>query len=151
MKSRQLSVGSIPARRRVAPASRSRSGGGSINTIEASDETDCLERYAEMPAAEKIIMKETADLASDTAHRATAPIISRLRCRMHAPKQAELERLFHKLPQLDDHSRAEIEQFADRLVDTILHPLLESLCDASTSGAPTGLLESLRRLFMIED
>jgi glutamyl-tRNA reductase len=96
-------------------------------------------------------MKETADLPSDTAHRSTAPVISRLRCRMHAPKQAELERLFHKLPRLDDHSRAEIEQFADRLVDTMLHPLLESLLDASKSGTPTGLLEALRHLFKIDD
>ncbi len=45
---------------------------------------------------------------AEAADRATAPVISRLRRGMHVPKQAELERLFHKLPQLDDHSRAEI-------------------------------------------
>ena len=96
-------------------------------------------------------MEETALFASDAVYRATAPVISRLRRGTHAPKQAELERLFHKLPQLDDHSRAEIEHLADRLVDKMLHPLLESLREASKNGTPTGLLESLRRLFMLED
>ncbi len=133
MKSRRLAVGAIPIRRRVA------------------DETDCLGRSAGMPATEKIISEGTARLAPDAADCATAPVISRLRRGIHAPKQAELDRLFHKLPQLDDHSRAEIEYFADRLVDKMLHPLLESLRDASKNGTPTGLLESLRRLFMLED
>lgn len=122
MKSRRLAVGVIPTRRRVAPTGSSRSG-GDIKSVAATDAAD----------------------------RATAPVISRLRHGMHAPKQAELDRLFHKLPQLDDHSRAEIEHFANRLVDKMLHPLQESLRDASKNGTPTGLLESLRRLFMLED
>ena len=108
-------------------------------------------RAAEMPAAERIILEETAQFASAAAHRATAPVISRFRHGMHAPKQAELERLFHKLPQLDEASRAEIEQFADRLVNKMLHPPLESLRDASENGTHMGLLEALRRLFKIED
>jgi glutamyl-tRNA reductase len=123
----------------------------SLDDLHEACDRNRAARAEEMPAAEKIIAEETVRFASDAAHRATAPVISRLRRGMHAPKQAELERLFHKLPQLDDHSRAEIEQFADRLVNKMLHPLLESLRDASRNGTHTGLVKSLRRLFKIDD
>ncbi len=150
MKRRQFSAGAIPTRQRVAPA------GGcwskeSNQSVEATDESDCHSRTTKMPLTEEIILEETDLFASAAAHRATTLVINRLRRRLHAPKQAELERLFHKLPQLDNSSRTEIEQFADRLVNKMLHPLLESLSNASKNGTPTGLLESLRRLFMIED
>lgn len=108
-------------------------------------------RAAELPAAEKIIMDETATFVADAAHRATAPVISRLRSGMNAPKEAELSRLFNKLPELDDDSRAEIEKFADRLVNKMLHPPLESLRDASQNGQHSSLVDAVRRLFRLEE
>jgi len=80
-----------------------------------------------MPAAEQIIHEETSRFFVDANHRVAAPVISSLRRGLLKPKQAELERLFAKLPDLDQHSRKEIEQFADRLVNKMLHPPLESL------------------------
>ncbi|MBA3480749.1 MAG: hypothetical protein H0T51_02945, partial [Pirellulales bacterium] len=47
--------------------------------------------------------------------------------------------------------RGEIAQFADRLVNKLLHPPLESLRDAAQEGPPHGLLDALRRLFRLED
>lgn len=108
-------------------------------------------RAAEMPAAEKIVDEETARFVAEASLRATAPVISGLRRGMHKPKQAELERLFHKLPQLDENARGEIEQFADRLVNKMLHPPLESLRHASKNGTHHGLLDALKRLFKLED
>jgi glutamyl-tRNA reductase len=108
-------------------------------------------RAAEMPAAEKIVAQETERFLSEISHRATAPVISGFRRGMHEPKQAELERLFHKLPQLDENSREEIEQFADRLVNKMLHPPLESLRHASQNGTHHGLLDALKRLFKLEE
>ena len=95
--------------------------------------------------------EETDRFVADALHRATAPVISGLRRGLHGPKQAELERLFRRLPQLDESARAEIQQFADRLVNKMLHPPLESLRDASQNGTHPGLLEALKRLFKIED
>ncbi len=108
-------------------------------------------RAAELPAAEKIVDEETARFLAEASHRATAPVISGLRRGMHKPKQAELERLYHKLPQLDENTRGEIEQFADRLVNKMLHPPLESLRHASQNGTHHGLLDALKRLFKLED
>jgi len=108
-------------------------------------------RAAELPSAEKIVDQETERFLAEMHHRATAPVITGLRQGFERPKNAELERLFKKLPNLDDPSRKEIEQFADRLVNKMLHPPLESLRDASQNGTPHGLLDALRRLFKLEN
>lgn len=108
-------------------------------------------RAAELPAAEEIILEETRRFVAETHLRSTAPVITELREGWHRPKEAELERLFNKLPQLDDASRSEIRQFADRLVNKLLHTPMESLRDASVNGTHHGLLDALRRLFRIEE
>lgn len=108
-------------------------------------------RAAQLPAAEKIVLQETKRFVAEINHRATGPVITELRKGLERPKNAELERLFHKLPELDDASRKEIERFADRLVNKMLHPPLKSLQDASKNGTQPGLLDALRSLFKLEN
>lgn len=123
----------------------------SLDDLKEACQRNMEARAEEMPAAEKIVEAETARFVAEALHRATAPVISGFRRGMHQPKQAELERLFHKLPELDDRSRAEIAQFADRLVNKMLHPPLESIRHASQNGTHHGLLEAVKRLFKLED
>ena len=123
----------------------------SLDDLKEACQRNLTVRAAELPAAEDIVAEETNRFVADALHRATAPVISGLRRGLHEPKQAELERLFRRLPQLDDDARSEISQFADRLVNKMLHPPLESLRDASQNGTHPGLLEALKRLFKIED
>jgi glutamyl-tRNA reductase len=108
-------------------------------------------RAKELPAAEQIVAEETARFVGEVRHRATGPIIARFREGLEQSQAAELKRLFDRLPELDERSRREIEQFADRLVGKMLHPPLESLRDESQSGSPHGLLEALQRLFQLKD
>ena len=108
-------------------------------------------RAAELPSAENIVAQETDRFLANLNHRATAPVITGLRQGMERPKAAELERLFRRLPTLDEAARQEVEQFADRLVNKMLHPPLESLRNASKNGTPHSLLEALKRLFFLED
>jgi glutamyl-tRNA reductase len=123
----------------------------SLDDLTSACERNRQVRAAELPAAEEIVQAE-ADAFMAAAHRRiAAPVISGLRRNMDQPKQAELERLFNKLPELDERARAEITQFADRLVNKLLHPPLESLRDAAEEGPPHGLLDALRRLFRLED
>ena len=122
-----------------------------IDDLERACQRNRAARAAELPAAERIVREETARFIADSHLRATAPVISGLREGLHRPKEAELERLFNKLPELDGRSREEIRQFADRLVNKLLHPPLESLRDASRNGTHHGLLDALRRLFKLED
>lgn len=123
----------------------------SVDDLDKACERNRAARAAELPAAESIILQEADRFASEANRRATAPVITGLRAGLERPKAAELQRLFHKLPDLDEQSRQEIERFADRLVNKMLHPPLESLRDASQNGTPHGLLDAVRRLFRIED
>ena len=123
----------------------------SLDDLDHACEQNQLARAAELPSAEKIVIQETDRFLADFYHRATAPVITGLREGLERPKAAELKRLFRRLPELDEAARREVEQFADRLVNKMLHPPLESLRDASKNGTPHSLLDALRRLFHLED
>jgi glutamyl-tRNA reductase len=123
----------------------------SLDDLAAACELNRQSRVRELPAAERIVLDETDAFMADAHRRAAAPVISGFRRNLEEPKHAELERLFKKLPDLDERARSEITQFADRLVNKLLHPPLESLRDASLEGPPQGLLDALKRLFRLED
>jgi len=108
-------------------------------------------RAGELPDAELIIEEEVNEFVADTRHRASGPVIARLRKGFEELQSAELERLYTKLPNLDDRSRREIQQFADRLVAKMLHPPLVSLRDESRHGSFHALLDALQRLFQLKD
>jgi glutamyl-tRNA reductase len=108
-------------------------------------------RATSLPGAERIIDEEVGAFMADTHYRASGPVIARFRAGLENVQAAELTRLYAKLPDLDDRSRKEIEQFADRLVAKMLHPPLESLRDESRNGTAHGLLEALQRLFQLGD
>jgi glutamyl-tRNA reductase len=114
-------------------------------------ERNRAERAKELPAAEEIVAEETVRFVGEVRHRATVPVIARFREGLERSQTAELERLFQRLPDLNEQSQREIRQFADRLVGKMLHPPLESLRDESQSGSPQGLLEALQRLFQLKD
>jgi glutamyl-tRNA reductase len=78
-------------------------------------------------------------------------VIARFREGLESVQAAELERLYSRLPELDERSRDEIQLFADRLVAKMLHPPLESLRDESRNGNHHGLLDALQRLFQLKD
>lgn len=120
------------------------------------DLTEACERNREaranaLPHAEKIIDEEVRTFIADTRHRASGPVIARLRQGLQTAQAAELERLYSRLPDLDDRSRREIQQFADRLLAKMLHPPLESLRDESRHGSFHTLLDALQRLFQLKD
>lgn len=108
-------------------------------------------RSRALPAAERIIDEEVQAFVADIRHRASGPVIARFREGLENVQVAELTRLYAKLPELDDRSRREIQQFADRLVAKMLHPPLESLRDESRNGSTHGLLEALQRLFQLKE
>ncbi len=108
-------------------------------------------RDKELPAAMRIIEQEANRFMTDLHHRATGPVIERLRRGWQRPKEEELQRLLNKLPELDDRAREEVTRSFDRLVNKLLHPPLESLRDESRHGVPHVLLDALSRLFGLKD
>ncbi|MEX0677800.1 MAG: glutamyl-tRNA reductase [Pirellulales bacterium] len=123
----------------------------SIDDLQAACQKNRRERDRDLPAAIHIVEAETSRFMADLHHRATAPIIKRLREGWQQPKEDELKRLFNKLSELDDHERREIEQSFERLINKLLHPPLESLRSESQQGPPHGLLDALKRLFQLKD
>jgi glutamyl-tRNA reductase len=123
----------------------------SIDDLQTACQKNRHQRDRELPAAIHIVEEETARFMADLHHRATAPIIKRLKEGWQQPKDDELRRLFNKLPELDSRSREEIEQSFERLINKLLHPPLESLRTESQTGPPHGLLEALKRLFQLKD
>lgn len=123
----------------------------SIDDLRTACDRNRRDREKELPAALKIIEEETAGFMADLHHRATGPIIQRLRQGWQRPKEDELARLLNKLPDLDDRGRDEIRQSFDRLINKLIHPPLESLRDESRHGTPHALLDALKRLFQLRD
>lgn len=105
-------------------------------------------RQKEVEKALSIIDQETDAFMKDLSHRATGPIVKRLREQWRDVVDAETDRLFNKLPHLE-RDRAEIEKTIERMVNKLLHPPLEVLRDESREGSPHGLLDALKRLFRI--
>ncbi len=106
-----------------------------IDDLAEACERNRQARTDALPAAERIIDEEVRAFVADTRHRASGPVIARFREGLENVQTAELERLYSRLPDLDDRSRREIQQFADRLVAKMLHPPLESLRDESRNGS----------------
>jgi len=123
----------------------------SVDDLGKACEANRKSRQRQMPAAVAIIDEETRRFMGDLHHRSTAPVIERLRAGWSETGDAELERLFRRLPQLDEASRAEIRQSFERYAAKMLHSPLASLREESRSGPPHGLLDALKRLFDLRE
>jgi glutamyl-tRNA reductase len=123
----------------------------SIDDLRQACQQNRHQRDKEIPAVQRIVQQETEAFLAELNHRHSTPLIRQLRQGWEKPKDEELERLFHKLPELDERSRDEVRQAFDRLVNKLLHPPMESLRHASRHGVPRGLLDALARLFQLKD
>lgn len=122
----------------------------SIDDLEAVCEQNRALRSREVDQALAIVEQETEKFMGEMWHRATGPIIKRLREHHHGVVAEELERLFARLPHLAK-DRAEIERSFEQLVNKLLHPPLEVLRDEAREGTPHGLMNALKRLFRLHD
>ena len=123
----------------------------SIDDLGAACEANRRSRHREMPGALAIVDEETRRFMGDLHHRSTAPVIERLRAGWTETGEAELDRLFRRVPSLDDAARAEIRQAFERYAAKMLHSPLASLRNESRSGPPHGLLDALKRLFDLKE
>jgi glutamyl-tRNA reductase len=121
-----------------------------IDDLEAVCDQNRKARSGEVDKALEIIEQETEKFRSELYHRATGPIIKRLREHHHGIVGEELARLFARLPHLEK-DRADIERAFEQLVNKLLHPPLEALRDEAQEGTPHGLMNALKRLFRLHD
>jgi glutamyl-tRNA reductase len=122
-----------------------------IDDLEEVCEANRAARAKEIDRALTIIEEETDLFMHEVYHRATGPIIKRLREQWHDVRQQEVARLFSRLTHLEDKDRQVIERSIEQIVNKLLHPPLEALRDEARDGTPHGLLDALKRLFHIRD
>ena len=124
-----------------------------IDDLRNACERNQREREKEWPKAKTIIAEETDKFMQALNHRATGPVIQRLREQAHELKKDELERLINKLKltEMNPVMVKEIEKSFDRLINKLLHPPLASVRDDAAEGHSKGLLEALRHLFNLGD
>lgn len=124
-----------------------------IDDLQAACQRNRHEREKEWPKALRIITEETQRLLADLNHRATGPVIKRLREHAQQIKNDELERLLPKLRALggEPAMQKEIEKSLDRLINKLLHPPLSSLKEDAAEGHQKGLVKALRELFRLGD
>lgn len=122
-----------------------------IDDLEATCDLNRNQRSREVKKANTIIEEETALFMQELHHRATGPVVQRLRSQWHEIRAEELRRLFNKMPHLSDEDREQIENSMGRVINKLLHPPLETLREESQSGTPEGLVSALKKLFHIQD
>lgn len=121
-----------------------------IDALEDTCNRNRAAREAEVDKARLIIAEQTRTFMQEIYHRATGPVIHRLREHWTDISRSELDRLYRKLPTLDELQRQAIEATIQRIVNKLLHPPLEALKDESREGTPEGLLHAIRRLFFFQ-
>ncbi len=122
-----------------------------VDDLAAACAANRRSRQRELPRAVAIVDEEARRFMGDLHHRSTAPVIEQLRAGWSETGDAELERLFRRLPHLAAGDRDEIRQAFERYAAKMLHPPLASLRSESHSGPPHGLLDALKRLFDLKE
>lgn len=105
---------------------------------------------ADADAARRIVAAEVADYLAGQRMAEVAPTVTALRQRAFDLVDAELLRLDHRLPGLDDAQRDEVARTVRRVVDKLLHA--PTVRVKQLAGAPGGnaYAEALRELFELD-
>jgi glutamyl-tRNA reductase len=122
-----------------------------IDDLEATCAENRKARTKEIKKAQQIISEETERFMHDVYHRATGPIIKRLREEWHDIRKQEMDLLRKKLSHVEETDLQAMERSIERVVNKLLHPPLEALREEAKAGTPHGLLDALKRLFHLRD
>lgn len=133
---RPLLIFDIAMPRNVAPAVGKLQGVRlcNLDDLENAAEAHRRERESAIPQAEAIVNEEARLFAEWQASRVITPVIQQLRAQAETVRQAELEHLIRRLPDLDDHHRRLLDDFSHRLVNKLLHQPTIRLKEQSAEG-----------------
>lgn len=118
-----------------------------IDDLQAVVQETLAQRQREMGHCLGIVEDECQQFNRWLRRLAVTPTIAELSERLHELKRLELEALRHKLPDLPDEAREEIERMAHRLVNKILHQPIKTLRESSSAERPDSFLAAALRLF----
>jgi glutamyl-tRNA reductase len=115
-----------------------------IDDLQQRATANRVRREAEIGPAEAIVEQGVARFAEWWRAREVVPVISRLRARADAMREAEVQRALARLPHVDAASEAVVRALAARLVNRLLH---EPLTNVKEGPEGANLAIALDRLF----
>jgi glutamyl-tRNA reductase len=147
---RQLVICDLGMPRDVDPAVAGLPGVFVVDMDRIQREPSARAAAADAEAARNIVAAEVAQYLSLQRMAEVTPTVTALRQRAADVVEAELLRLDHRLPGLDDAHREEVARTVRRVVDKLLHaPTVRVKQLASAPGGDT-YAEALRELFELD-
>ncbi len=123
-----------------------------IDDLTRIREQTLAERREHIAPAEAIIAQEQAKFVSGWHHQRNGMVIRSLQAECEAKRQQILKRLFGKLNgKLDERDIREIEGAFRLFQNQLLHAPITALREASAEGTQHGLLETIRKLFGLQE
>jgi len=120
-----------------------------LDDLQQVIEASIVQRRQTIPEVERIIEEELSLFWSDYQGRTVAPTIRQLREQAERIRQAELNRMYHRVD--DEHTRELVEQFSHRFMNKMLHHLTRNLRDKAGQQDGALLVAIARDLFGLED
>jgi glutamyl-tRNA reductase len=108
------------------------------------------EHAADVEATREIVVEEVAAFLGWQRAVSVAPTVVALRDMADAVVRAELVRLTGRLPELDPHARAEIEQTVGRVVDKLLHAPTVRVKQLAEEPGGQSYADALNKLFGLD-
>lgn len=118
-----------------------------LDDLRAVSEAHYAVRQSAIPAAEQIAAEEAEAFLRWQASRAAVPVIQTLRARVEEIREAELRRLFGRMPEITDHDRQAVEEFSRRLVNKLLHEPTQTLKQKTAAGDGEQYIGLMQELF----
>jgi glutamyl-tRNA reductase len=118
-----------------------------LDDLQAVSDSYRAQREGAIPQAETIVEEEALAFAQWRTSRAVVPVIQQLRAKAESIREAELDHLLRRLPEISERERQLIEEFSQRLVNKLLHNPTLKLKEHSADGPAELYANVLDELF----
>ncbi len=121
-----------------------------IDDLHSVVENNLQKREQQVKRAELIISEELMNFSNWWSSRQVVPLIRALRDRGDGIRQQELEKLFSRLPDLDEKGKNQVAAMAQAIVNKFLHDPVVFLKQAANDGQRAKYLEVMPELFGLD-
>jgi glutamyl-tRNA reductase len=119
-----------------------------VDDLQGVVDANMFERQKEAEKAEGIVKEEIETFLKWLSSLDSVPTIRALREKAEYIKQEELDKLFHKLLDLDEKEREAIEYMATAIMNKLIHPPTAALKEDPENK--DALVAAIRRLYGID-
>jgi glutamyl-tRNA reductase len=109
-----------------------------------------VETLPEVQAVRDLVTGEVAAYLASRMVKSVAPTVAALRSRAAAVVASEMERLDHRLPDLDEATREEFQHSVHRVVEKLLHTPTVRVKELTSDGHGEDYAAALRELFDLD-